>query len=184
MTVGRELELVELVSPSGDAVGSSTVGQAHTAPGSLHRAFSVLLFDEHGRTLLQQRAGVKTRFPLRWANACCGHPAPGEAVIAAASRRLTEELGVAGVHLIEVGIYTYKARDTTTGQVEHEYDHVLVGKVSSDLTVTADPSEVAATRWAPGKAVTSGGEYAPWLSGVLDVAWTSTVLLDISRQCG
>ena len=47
-----------------------------------------------GRTLLQQRAAAKTRFPLRWANACCGHPAPGEAVTVAAARRLGEELGV------------------------------------------------------------------------------------------
>jgi isopentenyl-diphosphate Delta-isomerase len=183
MTVERELQLVELVSPSGGAIGSSTVVWAHTAPGSLHRAFSVLLFDEQGRTLLQQRASGKTRFPLRWANACCGHPAPGEAVIAAASRRLTEELGVAGVNLVEAGIYTYRASDPTTGRIEHEYDHVLVGRVNSDLTVTADPAEVAATWWVSGEPLTTT-EYAPWLSGVLRVAWTSAVLSDISQPSG
>ena len=50
----------------------------------LHRAFSVLLFDDDGRTLLQQRAAVKSRFPSRWANTCCGHPGPGEPVVEAA----------------------------------------------------------------------------------------------------
>ncbi len=52
--------------------------------------------DAAGRVLLQQRAAVKTRFPLRWANSCCGHPAPGEALAVAANRRLREELGIAG----------------------------------------------------------------------------------------
>ena len=80
------------------AVGSSTVERGVTCgPGLLHRAFSVLLFDAEGRTLLQRRSAAKTRFPLRWANACCGHPAPGEGVAEAAARRLAEELGVGGV---------------------------------------------------------------------------------------
>lgn len=62
---------VELVDPAGRPVGSATVTRAHAPPGRLHRAFSVLLLapDRH-RLLLQQRAAGKTRFPLRWANAC------------------------------------------------------------------------------------------------------------------
>jgi isopentenyl-diphosphate delta-isomerase len=179
VTVEREQELVELVSPSGEPIGSATVAQAHTAPGALHRAFSVLLFDDRGRALLQQRAAVKTRFPLLWANACCGHPAPGETVIAAADRRLAEELGVRQVALAEVGVYTYLAGDPTTGRVEHEYDHVLVGRVGHNLELTADPDEVFATRWVPTDTLTaSGAEYAPWLAGVLTVARTSPALSD------
>src|SRR5262245_27834644 len=114
----------------------------------MHRAFSVLLIDPAGRTLLQQRAATKSRFALRWANACCGHPAPSEDVMAAATRRLAEELGVRGVALHEVGVYAYRATDESSGLIEHEYDHVLVGRCDNDLTLTADPTEVAATRWA------------------------------------
>ena len=65
-------------TPTGRPIGSATVDEAHQAPGQLHRAFSVFLRDADGRVLLQQRAAAKTRFPLRWANTCCGHPAPGE----------------------------------------------------------------------------------------------------------
>lgn len=170
----REDDLVELVDASGDTVGTATVREAHTAPGRLHRAFSVLLFDAEGRTLLQQRAPVKTRFALRWANTCCGHPAPGVSVVEAATRRLAEELGVTGIPLVDVGVYTYRAEDRATGRVEYEYDHVVVGHVSGELTVTPDPSEVAATRWVPAAALTpTGEEYAPWLAGVLPVALTS-----------
>ena len=188
MPTPRELHLVELVSPSGDVIGSATVAEAHTAPGALHRAFSVLLFDADGRTLLQQRAEVKTRFPLHWANACCGHPAPGEAVDVAATRRLAEELGLRGVRLAEAGVHTYRAVDPTTGRVEHEYDHVLVGLVDADLSIDADPAEVATTTWVPAATdVSTGGppvalpatlgRYAPWLPGVLAVALTASLTL-------
>ena len=102
-----------------------------SAPGRLHRAFSVLLIDPPGRVLLQQRAAVKTRFPLRWANACCGHPAPGEdAARRRGNRRLREEIGV-GAGRADRGraCTSYYAEDPATGRVEYEYDHVLLGRI-------------------------------------------------------
>merc|ERR1719502_58703 len=45
--------------------------------GILHRAFSVFLFDEQGRLLLQQRASTKITFPNVWTNTCCSHPLYG-----------------------------------------------------------------------------------------------------------
>lgn len=174
----RESQLVELVSPDGGAIGSTTVDDAHRAPGLLHRAFSVVLVDDDGRFLLQQRAAVKTRFALRWANACCGHPGPGEAVTDAADRRLAEELGVGNVSLREVGVYVYQASDPDTGRVEFEYDHVLVGSYADAFT--ADPAEVSAVEWVSFDDLAARLEqtpyrYAPWLSGVVATWQGSTV---------
>jgi isopentenyl-diphosphate Delta-isomerase len=169
----REHELVELVSAAGTATGSATVSDAHRGDGLLHRAFSVLLFDDRGRTLLQQRSATKTRFPLRWANACCGHPTPGEPVAEAATRRLGEELGVRGIALTDVGVLTYAATDPVTGRTEREYDHVMVGRVPPDLTTAPDPREVADLRWVAVAAVLDdfgSVDHAPWLAGVLRVA--------------
>ena len=171
----RELELVELVDAAGAATGESTVEAAHTAPGLLHRAFSVLLVDPGGRTLLQRRAVTKTRFPARWANSCCGHPGPGERVVEAASRRLGEELGLRSGDLTEVGVYVYRAADPATGRVEHEYDHVLVARVAADAALAPDPAEVAEVAWvdpADLRGALDGrpDDYAPWLAGVLGVA--------------
>lgn len=170
----RESHLVELVSPAGEVVGRTTVADAHRPPGQLHRAFSVLLVDPAGRLLLQRRADVKTRFAGRWANACCGHPAPGAPVTASALSRLREELGVDGVALREVGVYTYRAPDPSGGYVECEYDHVLLGQVAADLRCDPDPGEVSETRWVEREAlqrsITSQPHvYAPWLAGVLAV---------------
>jgi isopentenyl-diphosphate delta-isomerase len=126
--------------------------------------------------LLQQRSAAKTRFPLSWANACCGHPAPGETAEVAAGRRLVEELGLSGIALTEVGVYTYRAADPTTGRVEHEYDHVLLGRTDANVSPAADPQEVADLRWMPVDRLRAdvsnrGDTYAPWLAGVLGVAW-------------
>jgi isopentenyl-diphosphate Delta-isomerase len=42
--------------------------------GKLHRAFSVFLFDESNKLLLQRRASDKLTFPGVWTNTCCSHP--------------------------------------------------------------------------------------------------------------
>jgi isopentenyl-diphosphate delta-isomerase len=173
VTTSREAHLVELVDTEGTPVGSATVNDAHQAPGRLHRAFSVFLRDPAGRVLLQQRAAVKTRFPLRWANTCCGHPLPGETPAAAAARRLVEEIGVAEVELTEVGVYSYYAEDPASGRVEYEYDHVLLGEVSEDLRLLADSDEVEAVRWVTVEELTGAlredlRSYAPWLPGVTE----------------
>ena len=169
---------VELVGADGLPVGAASVEDAHQAPGLLHRAFSVFLRDETGRVLLQQRAAVKTRFPLRWGNTCCGHPGPGEAVTEAAARRLVEEVGVRGVPLTELGVYSYYAEDPATGRVEYEFDHVLVGDVPADLALNVDPDEVADVRWVSVKELQTAlaeepRAYAPWLSGVTSVLASS-----------
>ncbi|MEU8069187.1 MULTISPECIES: isopentenyl-diphosphate Delta-isomerase [unclassified Micromonospora] len=169
----RETHLVELVDDDGRVLGETTVAAAHQPPGRLHRAFSVLLVDPEGRVLLQQRAPVKTRFPLRWANSCCGHPLPGQSPAEAANRRLAEELGIDPVDLTEVGVYLYYAEDPATGRVEFEYDHVLRADVPADLATRPDPDEVAGLRWVDPGAVVADldahpREYAPWLGGVVN----------------
>jgi isopentenyl-diphosphate delta-isomerase len=167
----REDHLVELVDSSGAVIGSTTVSEAHTAPGQLHRAFSVFVRDASGRVLLQQRAAAKTRFPLRWANTACGHPAPGEDLATAAARRVAEEVGIPGVSLTAVGVYAYYAEDPSSGRVEYEYDHVLVGDLPAGVDPQPDPDEVADLRWvAVGDLLKDLGAdaraYAPWLAGV------------------
>lgn len=176
MAANREEHLVELVDEAGHATGSCTVAEAHTMPGRHHRAYSVLLTGPEG-VLLQQRASVKTRFPLRWSNTCCGHPAPGEPVEHGAAQRLIEEMGVSGVELREVGTFSYRAEDPATTRVEDEHDHVLIGHVDA-VTPQPDPAEVTAWQWVPlddlRDAIDATPErYTPWLSDVVRLAGTA-----------
>ena len=88
------MEEVILVDEEGREIGSAEKLEAHRNGGRLHLAFSIVLFNRNGETLLQRRSKRKYHFGGLWTNACCGHPRPGEVLAEAARRRLREELGV------------------------------------------------------------------------------------------
>ncbi len=141
-----ETDSVELLDVDGRPFGRSAKLPAHRSPGLLHRGFSVFVFDETGRLLLQRRAGSKYHFGGRWSNACCGHPPPGADVVVAARRRTGHELGL-DVSLEKVGVFRYRAEDPASGLVEHEDDTVLVGRVAAATVLAPHPEEVSEVRW-------------------------------------
>ena len=71
-------------------------------------------------------------------------PRPGEPTLAAARRRLAEELGFV-VPLEEVTELRYRAVDPASGLIEHEHLHVLRGRYSGEPC--PNPDEVGAVRW-------------------------------------
>ncbi|MEX1023558.1 MAG: isopentenyl-diphosphate Delta-isomerase [Planctomycetota bacterium] len=136
------VERVVLVDEADRELGTREKLVAHQR-GELHRALSVFLFDVHGRVLLQRRALGKYHSAGLWANACCSHPRPGEDVAEAARRRLAEELGVEA-QLKAAGTFLYRA-EVGAGLVEHELDHVFVGRFDGDPRL--DPGEADAWVW-------------------------------------
>ncbi|MFG2725769.1 isopentenyl-diphosphate Delta-isomerase [Streptomyces canus] len=163
--------LLELVDEHGVTIGTAEKLAAHQPPGQLHRAFSVFLFDEQGRLLLQQRALGKYHSPGVWSNTCCGHPYPGEAPFAAAARRTYEELGVSPSLLAEAGTVRYNHPDPDSGLVEQEYNHLFVGMVQSPLG--PDPEEVGATAFVTPDELAerhAKGTFSSWFMTVLDAA--------------
>lgn len=129
---------VILVSEQDEPIGVMEKMEAHRR-GVLHRAFSVFLFDKQGRMLLQQRSAHKYHGALLWSNTCCSHPYPGEAVEAAAQRRLQEELGFTAP-LEKIFTFTYRAA-VENNLTEHEFDHVFAGVYEG--AVQPNPEEVA-----------------------------------------
>src|SRR5262249_22631230 len=85
-------EEVILVNADDIPLGTMEKMEAHRK-ALLHRAFSVFIFNSKGEMLLQRRANGKYHSPGLWTNACCSHPRPGEDTLAAAGRRLAEEMG-------------------------------------------------------------------------------------------
>ncbi|MCX4885267.1 isopentenyl-diphosphate Delta-isomerase [Streptomyces sp. NBC_00847] len=163
--------LLELVDEDGVTIGTAEKLAAHQPPGQLHRAFSVFLFDERGRLLLQQRAQGKYHSPGVWSNTCCGHPYPGEAPFAAAARRTYEELGVSPSLLAEAGTVRYNHPDPESGLVEQEYNHLFVGLVQSPLR--PDPEEVGATAFVSPEELAeqhAKDTFSSWFMTVLDAA--------------
>ncbi|MEE1754090.1 isopentenyl-diphosphate Delta-isomerase [Streptomyces sp. SP18CS02] len=163
--------MLELVDEHGNTIGTAEKLAAHQAPGRLHRAFSVFLFDEEGRLLIQRRALGKYHSPGVWSNTCCGHPYPGEAPFAAAARRTFEELGVSPSLLAEAGTVRYNHPDPASGLVEQEYNHLFVGMVQS--TLRPDPQEVEETAFVTARELAERHASAPfsaWFMTVLDAA--------------
>lgn len=155
-------ERVVLVDRDDRELGAVEKLEAHRS-GALHRAFSVFILDGHGRLLLQQRALEKYHTGGLWSNTCCGHPRPGEALEAAARRRLREEMGLDCMLERRFG-FVYQA-ELGGGLAEHEYDHVLVGFHQGQPE--PDPSEVADWRWMRLTEVDADvrsrpAEYTPW----------------------
>ncbi len=161
-------DLVVVVDGAGQAVGTLDKTEAHTAPGTRHLAFSVVVTDTRGRMLIQRRHPDKPTFGGMWANACCSHPRPAEGVVRAARRRVKEELGVQLIDPREVGRFAYEATDSKTGMVESELDVVVSGVIAG--TLEPDPEEIAELRWLTRDELGSSGlSFAPWFDGVLKV---------------
>lgn len=138
-------ERVILVDESDAEIGTAGKREVHES-GTLHRAFSVFLIDQHGRHLLQRRARHKYHSAGLWSNACCSHPRPGESTGHAAARRLQEEIGMRA-DIVPAFRMRYRA-PMPNGLVEHEYDHVFIGSVDSSAEAPApDPSEVSEARF-------------------------------------
>lgn len=161
-----------LLDEDDNVIGNANKKTSHvfdnTNPrGLLHRAFSVFLFDQEGRMLLQQRASDKITFPDVWTNTCCSHPLHGYnptevdtpkdvskgsvmGVKRAAVRKLDQELGIKSkqVPLKKFKFLTrlhYWAADVVThGNKspwgEHEIDYILF--IQADVDVKPNPEEV------------------------------------------
>jgi len=167
------VDLVVLVDGRDTAVGVAPKLDVHR-DGRLHRAVSVLLFDDAGRVLLQRRAEGKYHSAGLWSNTCCGHPRPDEPVIDAARRRLRAEMGidVAAADVELAATFVYRA-ELAGGLVEHELDHLVVGRWTGEPM--PDGREVAEWRWVARDALerdlaATPQRYTAWLPYVLEYA--------------
>ena len=133
---------VLLVNERDEPVGTMEKLQAHQQ-GLLHRAFSVFIFDDKGRMLLQQRSLQKYHGAGLWSNTCCSHPFENEPTEEAAQRRLQEEMGFT-TGLKKIFNFTYKVA-VENDLMEHEYDHVFAGEYTGGLEINKE--EVAAYKY-------------------------------------
>lgn len=158
---------VLLVDENDREIGQMAKLEAHEK-GVLHRAFSILLFNDNGDILLQQRAHHKYHSGGLWTNTCCSHPFPNEPVKEAVNRRLAEEMGiVATTNFAFKFIYKAKLDHNLT---EHELDHVYTGEFNGTPNINSE--EVNDWKWMHIDAlkkdiVDSPQYYTAWLLKIL-----------------
>lgn len=153
-------EEVVLLADDGTPTGTADKATVHTRHTPLHLAFSCHLFDGEGRILVTRRSLAKATWPGVWTNSFCGHPAPGEELIAAVRRRAEHELGIAldGIDPV-LPFFRYRATDAA-GIVENEICPVYLA-VTSD-TPRPHPDEVVEHRWVDPDDLAESIRRAPW----------------------
>jgi isopentenyl-diphosphate delta-isomerase len=127
-----------LVNDHDEETGVMEKMEAHRT-GSLHRAFSVLLFNSRGEMLLQKRAQTKYHSSGLWTNTCCSHPRPGEALEEAARRKLRQEMGIEANPRFAFK-FQYKA-PLDNQLIEHEIDHVFIGQFDGEPVLNEHEAE-------------------------------------------
>ena len=137
-------EWVTLVDTTDLEIGQAEKLHAHEQC-LLHRAFSIVITNDKGEVLLQQRAASKYHSANLWTNACCGHPRPGEKTLDAANRRLKEELNFSTPLQFKFS-FTYQCA-FANGLFENEYDHVFAGQYNKPFS--PNPDEVSAYKYVP-----------------------------------
>lgn len=145
-----------LVDEEDNILGKDTKINCHLGEGKLHRAFSILLFNNSGKLLIQKRASEKITFPSIWANSCCSHPLHIDSEVngidgakTAAKRKMEQELGIesAQIKLEELKYITkmvYKAR-ADEKWVEHEIDYIFA--IKRDLEINPNKIEIEETKY-------------------------------------
>ena len=109
----------------------------------LHRAISVLILNSKWEMLLQQRALNKYHCGWMRSNATCTHPFQNETNIAAAHRRLQEEMWF-DTDLKEIFEFHYTAH-FDNWLTENEYDHVFLWYYDGEMNL--NPNEVNDYKW-------------------------------------
>ena len=166
-------EQVVLVDEQNEVLGYMGKLEAHKK-GLLHRAISVIIFNNKGEMLVQQRALTKYHWAGIWSNTCCSHPRKGESFQAAAERRLFEELGFK-IPLKEEFQFIYKAYDEKSGLTEWEYDTVFTGIYTEPFEFNKE--EIEAVRWMSMEDLVNDIEQKPE-----DYSFWFKIILDEMRQ--
>lgn len=137
-----ERNKVILVDDNDVALGEMEKLEAHKQ-GHLHRAFSVFIFNDKGKLLLQQRANHKYHGAGLWTNTCCSHPQWDEDVLLSAAERLAYEMGLkCDLEFSHSFIYKIEVENNL---IENEYDYVCIGYSDEEPKINKD--EVQDYKW-------------------------------------
>jgi isopentenyl-diphosphate Delta-isomerase len=162
--LAQDSDTLILVDEADQGVGYLSKALCHAGRGVLHRAFSLLIFNERGELLIQQRSASKRLWPLYWSNSCCSHPRGAETMQAATQRRLFEELGLT-CSLQFLFKFQYQAQFDATG-AEHELCSVFIGRATQPPRINA--GEINDWRWiSPERLISEISEagsltFTPW----------------------
>jgi len=138
-------EYVILVDKNDNPIGKEEKVKCHLPNGKLHRAFTVLLFNEEGKLLLTKRSQSKMLWPNDWDGTVASHPRESETYVSSAERRLPEEIGVI-CNLNYLFKFEYHVPYKDIGS-ENEICGTLIGILRDSSTINLVKDEIVETKW-------------------------------------
>jgi len=159
------MEKLILVDKNDEIIGFEEKVKCHLDKGLLHRAFTILLFDNDNNVLLQKRAQSKMLWPLYWEATCSSHPRENETYEQSGKRRLKEELGIStDLKLIDKFYYQSFYKDIGA---EHELCATLAGDYN-EKQIDFNQDEIVDLKWIEINELKkefnqNPQDYAPWL---------------------
>jgi isopentenyl-diphosphate delta-isomerase len=170
------MRLVETVDQRGRTGPPVEIVEAHRT-GRAHRAISIVAWNAtRTKMLITRRANTKATWPGFWSNAVCSHPLPLEPYVAAARRRLYEELRIHGAVSPAFRMFYGPVCCTISGLFEHELDHVFYARLAENEPIRPNREEISSFRWvdkAQLAALQQSGKITPWFAMILErVRWS------------
>lgn len=132
-------EILPLVNPGGEVIGSATRSCYHERPGILHPVVHLHVINSFGEIYLQKRSLRKDVFPGRWDAAVGGRITYGETLEGAIKREALEEIGITDF------LPKFLAERTIDTAYESEYVHVFMTRY--DRSMRYNPEELADGRF-------------------------------------
>lgn len=127
-------EIFDVCDADDRVIGQARRADVH-ARKLLHRAVHVWVIRSDGRLVTQRRSASKDEYPLALTSSASGHLDTGEDYLTAATRELSEELGLRGVEL------TFAVKLPASPATANE--HTVLYITSSDAELIPHAGEVA-----------------------------------------
>lgn len=136
-------EIFPIVDKEDNVIGQTTRKDANNNPSIIHRSVNILIYDQSGKLLIQQRSPTKDTYPSTWAVGVGGHVEYGDEYLSTAVREISEEIGfsIDSNELIALGKILVHMPN------ENEYSQVYEYHATKDLTIIHSPSEIAQTKF-------------------------------------
>jgi len=133
-----------LINQNDEAIGETSVLDAHLGEAKLHRAYTAVLKNNKGEILLTRRSLKKPLWPTYWDGSFSSHPRIGETLENSCMRRAKEELGIKTSAYKDLLSYSYHVRWNALFS-EWEINHILTAEYNG--TIKPDSDEVSEYRW-------------------------------------
>ena len=138
-------ELIDLVDRNDKVFGTVLKSKAHGNPDVIHREAAIVVVNDKGQVLLQQRSLSKKNDPGEWKLTAAGHVRAGEDPAVAVRREVFEELGIK----VEPVYFKKVFRENIDkGKIlESRFFWVYYSLVKDSPRLKLDPLEVSDAKW-------------------------------------